>query len=90
MNNKYLKKMKILSTKISKGQGFLFSSFLVHKSQINNSKNIRVSLQLRYNDLSDKNFIKRGYPHNYLYAVPKKKILRKDIPSYKDLEKIYS
>lgn len=89
ISSKYTEKFKDTEQIISKGDGFMFSSFLVHKSKENNSKKIRVSLQFRYNDLSEENYIKRGYPCNYIHAIPNKRILRKDIPSKTDILKIY-
>jgi len=47
------------------GEAMLFSMFLVHKSGVNSSKSsIRWSVQIRYNDIEDSDFAKRGFkPH---------------------------
>ena len=85
-------KKKIINEKedvISVGDAFIFSSFLVHRSSINRSNKIRISLQFRYNDLSEKTYIKRGFPVNYKHAEPKKKIITKKFPKQKDLEIIF-
>jgi len=52
------------------GDALFFSSYLVHQSGNNVEKNkIRWSCHFRYNDLKDKDFINRGYPHPYIYRV---------------------
>ena len=72
---------------ISKGDAFLFSSFLVHKSGINTSKKVRISLQFRFNDLKDDYFIENGYPYPYEYAKPKQKLIVKNKPKKADVKK---
>ena len=49
------------------GDLLIFSAFLIHKSGDNLTNNIRWSCQFRYNDLEDKSFIERGYPHAFIY-----------------------
>jgi phytanoyl-CoA hydroxylase len=71
------------------GDAFIFSSFLVHRSAINKSKKIRVSLQYRFNDLAEKSYIQRNFPVNYKHAEPKKKIITKNFPKKEDLERIF-
>ena len=64
---------------INIGDAFIFSAFLVHRSSINKSNKIRISLQFRYNDLSEKTYVNRGFPVNYKHAEPKKKNCYKKI-----------
>ena len=66
MVDKY-KKEDFVSFDVKQGDIILFNSFLVHKSGNNNTDNIRWSCHMRYNDLDDKTFIERGYPHSYIY-----------------------
>ena len=56
-----------ISFNVKQGDLILFNSFLVHKSGNNITDKIRWSCHMRYNDLEDKSFIKRGYPHAYIY-----------------------
>ena len=46
------------------GQALIFSEFLVHTSGSNISDKIRFSVQLRFTDLSKKEYMLRGYPVN--------------------------
>lgn len=71
------------------GDAFIFSSFLVHRSAINKSNKIRVSLQYRFNDLAEQSYIQRNFPVNYKHAEPKKKIITKNFPKEKDLKSIF-
>jgi phytanoyl-CoA hydroxylase len=61
------KETDFISFDVKQGDIILFNSFLVHKSGNNITDNIRWSCHLRYNDLDDNSFIKRGYPHAYIY-----------------------
>lgn len=56
-----------ISFDVKQGDIILFNSFLVHKTGNNITDNIRWSCHMRYNDLDDNSFIKRGYPHAYIY-----------------------
>lgn len=64
--NKY-KPDDYIDVPMNKGDVLFFSSFLVHESGDNTSKNIRWSCNFRYNNLVDKDFIKRNYEFSYIY-----------------------
>tara|TARA_Y100000768_G_C23891029_1_gene640139 strand:+ start:286 stop:1101 length:816 start_codon:yes stop_codon:yes gene_type:complete len=64
---KNYKETDFISFDVKQGDIILFNSFLVHKSGNNITDNIRWSCHMRYNDLDDTSFIKRGYPHSYIY-----------------------
>jgi len=49
------------SIKVKAGEALVISQFLVHKSGKNLSDKIRFSVQLRYTDLAEKDYIKRKY-----------------------------
>ena len=72
------------------GDVLLFSHFTVHRSGKNIDENcVRMSIQIRYTDLMDKNFIHRGYPfpHEHLF---KGYIRKDDYPEYYcDYERYY-
>ena len=55
-------RFKFTKVKVKLGEALIFSEFLVHRSGINRSKNIRFSLQLRVTDLLSKEYMKRYYP----------------------------
>ena len=81
--NKY-KENEFISFDIKQGDIILFNSFLVHKSGNNITNNIRWSCHMRYNDLEDKSFIKRGYPHSYIYK-PIDEYLTPDLDTKKEI-----
>lgn len=56
-----------MSVELEPGDALSFSSFLVHRSGQNITDKIRWSCHLRYNNLDDSNFIRRGFPHPYIY-----------------------
>jgi len=47
------------------GQALLFDQKLVHKSGFNVSRNVRFSIILRFSDLGDLDYLKRGCPLNH-------------------------
>lgn len=49
------------SVKVRAGEALVFSQFLVHKSGDNISNKVRFSVQLRYTDLAEQDYIKRKY-----------------------------
>lgn len=68
-------KLKYMDAELVVGDALLFSSLLVHRSGKNDSGKIRYSCHFRYNDLAEKSFIDRGYPHAYQY-FPINEVLR--------------
>jgi phytanoyl-CoA hydroxylase len=48
------------SINVKLGQALIFSNYLVHKSGNNSSNQIRMSFNVRFNDLLNKEYIKRG------------------------------
>jgi len=57
----------VIDVEVNEGDALFFSSFLIHSSGENSSNYPRWSAHFRYNDLDDPTFIKRGYPHAYIY-----------------------
>ena len=74
---------------VSAGDGLLFSTFLIHRSGNNTTPSIRWSCHFRYNDLAEESFIKRRYPHTYLYK-PKDDIITPGFPRVADLESTFA
>ncbi len=61
-------KDKFIPVEVKKGDVLFFSSFLVHQSGNNSTENgIRWSCHFRYNDMQEKDYISRGFPHPYVY-----------------------
>ena len=58
--DKYFAESDFKSINVKLGQALIFSSYLVHKSGSNNSNQIRMSFNVRFNDLLNKEYIKRG------------------------------
>ena len=81
-------KKELLAVNVNVGDVLIFSSFLIHQSGENSSNKPRWSCHFRYNDLDDKTFIDRKYPHAYIYR-PTEEIITKDFPKLEDLTKIF-
>lgn len=74
---------------VKMGDMVIFSSFLIHRSGNNTSKNIRWSMHFRYNDLDEPSFIERGFPHPYKVYHPEKDLIMNDFPPIKKLKTIF-
>ena len=74
-----------MSVEVKAGDALFFSSFLIHRSGDNVSDAIRWSCHFRYNDLSEKTYIKRGYPSPYQYR-PLPELVTPDFPKKEDFE----
>lgn len=53
------------SVSVKFGEALIFNQKLVHKSGLNISNNVRFSVILRYSDLKDEDFLRRGCPINH-------------------------
>lgn len=81
---------KFIPVEVKKGDVLFFSSFLIHQSGNNSTENgIRWSCHFRYNDLDEKEFIERGYPHPYVY-YPNPDLITPDYPEAGKVEKYFS
>ena len=56
------------------GEVLLFSTFLVHKSGLNLSNNIRYSINIRFNDVNSEDYAERNYYLNELSGPKKLKL----------------
>ncbi len=70
------------------GDILVFSAFLVHRSGENTTKNIRWSVQYRFNNLSEATFIKRGYPQSYNYS-PQEDLITPNFPEKNQLISLF-
>tara|TARA_A100001015_G_scaffold318131_1_gene437036 strand:- start:1219 stop:1989 length:771 start_codon:yes stop_codon:yes gene_type:complete len=62
--SKHFAENEFKTINVKLGQALIFSSFLVHKTGSNSSNQIRMSFNIRYNDLFDKEYINRGLSFN--------------------------
>ncbi|MEA5428453.1 phytanoyl-CoA dioxygenase family protein [Arcicella lustrica] len=76
---------QFVPVEVRKGDVLFFSSLLIHQSGDNSTENgIRWSCHFRYNDLSENQFIERGYPHPYVY-YPNPDLITPDYPQLEDV-----
>jgi phytanoyl-CoA hydroxylase len=71
--------------KIELGDVLVFSTSLVHRSGLNEASEPRWTASFRYNDLADKAWAKKGFPHPYVY-YPDPKLCDLRWPSHSDME----
>ena len=83
-----LKDEDFVQTEFQVGDLLVFSAFLVHQSGNNITRNIRWSVQLRYNNLAEPTFIERGYPMAYIYK-PETDLVTPNFPTAEQLREIY-
>jgi ectoine hydroxylase-related dioxygenase (phytanoyl-CoA dioxygenase family) len=76
------------SISVNVGDALLFSSFLIHQSGNNITNTPRWSCHFRYNDLNEDTFIKRGYPHAYIYK-PLEQLITPDFPTQNQINLIF-
>jgi hypothetical protein len=88
VDDDYLRGKEFRSLACSVGDMVVFSSFLVHRSGTNSSPEIRWSCHFRYNNLAEPTFIKRGYPHPYLYK-PADELLTADFPAPQQVHSVF-
>lgn len=73
---------------VDKGDALFFSTFLVHQSGTNTTDSIRWSSHFRYNNLAEKTFIQRGFPHPYIYR-PTEELITPDFPDAAHIRDIF-
>ncbi len=84
-----LREEDYIQTEYEVGDLLLFSAFLVHRSGNNVTRNIRWSVQLRYNNLAEPTFIERGYPMPYIYK-PQEELITPNFPKASQLTALYA
>ncbi|MBC8156390.1 MAG: phytanoyl-CoA dioxygenase family protein [Bacteroidetes bacterium] len=77
-----------IQTEYEVGDILLFSAFLVHRSGNNVTNNIRWSVQLRYNNLAEPQYVKRGYPMPYIYK-PQDELVTPNFPTAEQVQAMY-
>lgn len=77
-----------IQTEYEVGDILLFSAFLVHRSGNNVTNNIRWSVQLRYNNLAEPQYVERGYPMPYIYK-PQDELVTPNFPTAEQVQAMY-
>lgn len=77
-----------VSVPMRQGDALFFSSFLVHRSGTNSSPDLRWSAQFRFNNLDEATFVKRGFPHSFVYRSVDE-LLTPDFPAQADVARVF-
>jgi len=78
----------LVSVEVERGDALFFSTFLLHQSGTNVSDRIRWSCHFRYNNLAEPTFVRRGYPHPYIYR-PGPELLTPGFPTGEDIARTF-
>jgi phytanoyl-CoA hydroxylase len=79
----------VLSVEMERGDALLFSTLLAHRSGNNVTESIRWSCSFRYNNLLEKTFIQRAYPHPFTYN-PQKDLITACFPTVAEVNDIFN
>jgi len=79
----------LLSVEMKRGDALFFSTLLVHRSGNNVTESIRWSCHFRYNNLLEKTFINRGYPHPFNYK-PRRDLITASFPTTAEVDQIFN
>jgi ectoine hydroxylase-related dioxygenase (phytanoyl-CoA dioxygenase family) len=74
---------------VEAGDALFFSAFLAHRSGTMTTDSIRWSCHFRYNNLHEKTFLERGFPHPYVYH-PQTDLITKDFPASAQVKGVFS
>lgn len=80
---------QLMSVEIEVGDALFFSSLLVHRSGTNVTDSIRWSCHFRYNNLHERTFVERGFPHPYLYQ-PQKELITPAFPDHAQVRNTFA
>ena len=80
---------QFVQTEYEVGDLLFFSAFLIHRSGNNTTRNIRWSVQLRYNNLAEPTYIERGFPMPYIYK-PQEELITPHFPTEAQLKGVYA
>ena len=70
IESEYLKEKKFKELLVNPGDLLLFSALTIHKSGINNSDTLKMTVNFRYNNISEKTFIGRNYYNPFKFSAP--------------------
>lgn len=81
--------LKFEPVEIDDGDALVFSTFLIHKSEITGEPGaFRIAYSMRYENAADSNFVSRSY-HSAQKRVVERYLAEKDTPSKTDVSKVY-
>jgi phytanoyl-CoA hydroxylase len=80
---------KFVPVEVEKGDALFFSSFLVHQSGNNVTESIRWSCHFRFNNMYEPTFIKRHYPHPYIYK-PQEELITPGFPATEQVVELFT
>lgn len=78
----------LVPVEVRRGDALFFSSFLVHQSGTNVTDAIRWSCHFRYNNLRERTFVDRGFPHPYIYR-PQEELITAGFPDRGQLTSVF-
>ncbi len=73
---------------VEAGDALFFSAFLLHQSGTSVTDAIRWSCHFRYNNLHERTFVDRGFPHPYIYK-PQEEVITRDFPARAQVADIF-
>ena len=73
---------------INAGDALIFSQLLIHRSGNNSSNEFRYSLQFRYDDVLESNFMKRNFP-NSRGSAPSTDLITPNFPSSQQVKEFF-
>jgi phytanoyl-CoA hydroxylase len=80
--------VKPVPVEVTVGDALFFSAFLAHQSGTNVTDSIRWSCHFRYNNLRDKTFVERGFPHPYIYK-PQESLITPSFPQKDQIDAVF-
>jgi phytanoyl-CoA hydroxylase len=80
--------LSVLPVEMERGDALFFSTLLVHRSGNNVTESIRWSCHFRYNNLFERTFIQRGYPHPFTYK-PQRDLITTSFPTTAEVNDIF-
>ena len=83
-----LDEAQAVAAEVERGDALFFSTFLVHQSGVNSTDSLRWSCHFRYNNLRERTFVERGYPHPYIYR-PQEELITPDFPGRELLAELF-
>jgi ectoine hydroxylase-related dioxygenase (phytanoyl-CoA dioxygenase family) len=79
---------QFVAIEVEKGDALFFSTFLVHRSGTNVTDSLRWSCHFRYNNLAERTFLERGFPHPYIYR-PQEELITEGFPDRQALVDLF-
>jgi len=92
INSKCLNEKEFIDVEVDIGDVIFMSVFTVHRSKVtgndDNDDNLRIALSTRFDDGTEKSFVKRCYPSAYQRTVHRDLYI-KEFPTLRDIKKVF-